>query len=60
VDEPLDGIDWTDLCHLGTELIDAEPDPRHRDLHGQHHRGEPLTAKKLHTMTDVPITGSYL
>jgi hypothetical protein len=55
VDEPLDGIDWTDLCHLSTELLDAEPDPRHRDLHGQG-----LTAVELHTMTDVPITGSYL
>jgi hypothetical protein len=33
----------------------AEPDPRDRDLHGQG-----LTEIQLHTMTDVPITGSYL
>jgi hypothetical protein len=52
---PLDGIDWTDLCDLGAELMAAEPDPRDRDLHGQG-----LTEIQLHTMTDVPITGSYL
>lgn len=55
MDEPLDGIDWTDLCDLGAELMAAEPDPQHHDL-----RGQGLTEIQLHTITDIPITGSYL
>jgi hypothetical protein len=52
---PLDGIDWTDLCDLGAELMAAEPDPRDRDLHGQG-----LTPLQLHTMTDIEPRGDYL
>lgn len=55
MDELFDGIDWTDLCHLGTELLEAEPDPRHRDLLGQG-----LTTIELHTMTDIEPRGDYL
>lgn len=55
MDEQLDGIDWTDLCDLGAELLAMEPDPRHRDLLGQG-----LTEAELHTITDIPITGEYV
>lgn len=49
-----DGIDWTDLCDIGADLL-AEPEPRDLDL-----RGQGLTAVQLHTMQDVTTTGDWL
>lgn len=40
---------WTD------DEYDEPPDPRLHDL-----RGQGLTLVQLHTITDVPTTGSYL
>ncbi|WP_460071113.1 hypothetical protein [Streptomyces sp. YKOK-I1] len=45
--------DYDALCALGSALLH---DPlRHRDL-----RGQGLTSMEIHTMTDVPLVGSYL
>lgn len=50
-----DGIDWTDLCDLGAELLAAEPEPRDLDL-----RGQGLMLLQLHTIQDVTTTGEWL
>ncbi|QDN57357.1 hypothetical protein [Streptomyces sp. S1D4-20] len=60
MDEPLDGIDWTDLCDLATALDQDPADPRLHDLRGQRHHGELLTEKKLKAITDIPIPGGTL
>lgn len=50
-------IDWTDVCGAAEprDADDVEPDSHLRDLKGQ---GTRLV--RLHTMTDVPLTGRYL
>lgn len=58
---PLDDIDWSELGLDDEDGWDGDeeewddPDPRLRDLDGQG-----LTAVQLHTIQDVPITGTYL
>jgi hypothetical protein len=56
VNEPLP-IDWSDVCGDAKphEPDDVEPDGHLRDFKGQ---GASLV--RLHTMTDVPLTGRYL
>ncbi|MEU1497325.1 hypothetical protein [Streptomyces sp. NPDC005732] len=44
-----------DVDHDAWPDDDLDPDPRLHDL-----RGQGLTAVQLHTIQDVPITGSYL
>lgn len=56
MNEPLP-IDWNDVCGDAEphDSEDIEPDSHLRDLKGQ---GARLV--RLHTMTDVPLTGRYL
>lgn len=43
------------LCQLGAELLEDNIAPHLWDL-----RGQGLTRQQLNTITNVPITGSYL
>lgn len=43
------------LCQLGAELLEDDIAPHLWDL-----RGQGLTHRQLNTITDIPITGSYL
>lgn len=53
----LPDIDWSDVCG------DAEPygrDENEADSHLSDLKGQGVRLVRLHTMTDIPITGRYL
>ncbi|NUS74900.1 MAG: hypothetical protein HOV70_01700 [Streptomyces sp.] len=50
-------IDWSDVCGDAEpyDVDDVEPDGHLRDL-----KGQGVRLVRLHTITDVPLTGRYL